>query len=152
MAHLCFFFALNFKQSCTMTIKDVKVTMSRIGITSSDTPRKIMYMPIAKISYNESKKSFTKFLDGTFVKKDHFQGYIIGKAYFVGITKDEYLIYNEVGERIGSVKIETVGRPIEAHEEYFVCLKDKTISGINPKGEIIATKELSDNELKNLTS
>lgn len=124
-----------------MTIKDVKVTMSRIGITSS-----------VKITYNESNTSLTKFLNGTFVKKDYFQEFIIGKTYFVGITKDEYLIYNVVGERIGSVKIETVGRPIEAHEEYFVCLKDKTISGINPKGEVIATKELSDEELNNLTN
>ena len=38
-----------------MKIKKVKVTMSRIGITTMDAPRRVFYMPLAKIDYMEKE-------------------------------------------------------------------------------------------------
>ena len=32
-----------------MKIKNVKVTMSYVGLTAGDTPREVSYMPLAKI-------------------------------------------------------------------------------------------------------
>ncbi len=133
-----------------MTIKDVKVTMSKVGIHTHGNPRKVVYMPLATITYNETKKTHTHFLDGEFVKKDHFKGFIIGKTYFAGITENEYLIYDEVGERTASVTMEAVGKVIQANEDHFICLKGKTIYGIDAKGTIIASRELKDEELERL--
>ena len=133
-----------------MTIKNVKVTMSKVGVNTPSKPRKVVYMPLATITYNETKKTHTQFLDGEFVKKDHFKGFVIGKTYFAGITENEYLIYDEMGERTGSVTIEAVGKVIQADENHFVCLKEKTIYGIDAKGAILASRELTDEELEGL--
>lgn len=133
-----------------MTIKNVKVTMSKVGVNTPGKPRKVVYMPLATITYNETKKTHTHFLDGEFVKKDHFKGFVIGKTYFAGITENEYLIYDEMGERTGSVTIEAVGKVIQADENHFVCLKEKTIYGIDAKGTILASRELTDEELEGL--
>ena len=56
-----------------MSIKSVKVTMSSVGVNSVDKPRRVEYMPIANITYNEKgmqKKSVL--LDNCMVKKDYF--------------------------------------------------------------------------------
>ena len=133
-----------------MTIKNVKVTMSKVGVHTHNEPRKVMYLPLATITYNESEKTHKHYLDGKLVKKDYFKGFIIGKTYFAGITENEYLIYDEVGERTGSVTMEAVGKVIQANEDYFVCLKEKTIYGIDAKGTITASRELTDEELERL--
>ena len=134
-----------------MTIKDVKVRMSRIGIHKPGEPKKVMYMPLTTITYNETDEPYSLLLGGSFVKKRYYKGFVICKSFFVGITKDEYLIYDEKGEYLAAVLVETVGKVIQANEDYFVCLKDHTIHGIDSKGAIIASKELTDEELKSLT-
>ena len=55
-----------------------------------------------------------------------------------------------MGERTGSVTIEAVGKVIQADENHFVCLKEKTIYGIDAKGAILASRELTDEELEGL--
>ena len=134
-----------------MTIKDVKVKMSKIGVNKPGEPRKVLYMPITTITYNETDEPYSLFLGGNFVKKSFYKGFIICKTFFVGITEDEYLIYDEKGEYVAAVSVETVGKAIQANEGYFVCLKDHTIYGIDAKGAIIASKELTDEELISLT-
>ena len=83
-----------------MKIKNVKVTMSYVGLTAGDTPRQVSYMPLAKISYVEKEhRSKTVLLDETLVPdKKYFKGWIIGVSYFAGITKDSCQIYDENGE------------------------------------------------------
>lgn len=134
-----------------MTIKDVKVKLSKIGVNKPGEPRKVLYMPIATITYNETNEAYSLLLGGSFVKKSYYKGFIIGKTFFVGITDDEYLIYDEKGEYMAAVLVETVGKPLQANESYFVCLKDHTIYGIDAKGAIIASRELTYEELTSLT-
>ena len=134
-----------------MTIKDVKVKLSKIGVNKPGEPRKVLYMPIATITYNETDEAYSLLLGGSFVKKSYYKGFIISKTFFVGITENEYLIYDEKGEYMAAVLVETVGKPLQANESYFVCLKDHTIFGIDIKGEIIASKDLTDEELTSLT-
>ena len=134
-----------------MTIKDVKVKLSKIGVNKPGEPRKVLYMPIATITYNETNEAYSLLLGGSFVKKSYYKGFIICKTFFAGITEDEYLIYDEKGEHVATVSVETVGKVIQANENYFVCLKDHTVYGIDAKGAIIASKELTDEELTSLT-
>ena len=59
-----------------MKIKKVKVTMSRIGITTMDAPRRVVYMPLAKIDYMEKEhRSQTVHLDQTFIPDKKFLAY-----------------------------------------------------------------------------
>ncbi|MCR4995631.1 MAG: hypothetical protein K6A32_09725 [Bacteroidales bacterium] len=135
-----------------MKIKNVKVTMSRIGITSLKEPRKVVYMPLAKIDYMEKEcSSQTVNLDQAFLPdKKYFKGWIIGLSYFVGITKDSYQIYDENGIRTGTASIEKYGQPIQVNEDDFVCLKGKTASWINRNGECDCSRELTDDDYRNV--
>ena len=136
-----------------MKIKNVKVTMSYVGLTAGDTPRQVAYMPLAKISYVEKEhRSKTVLLDETLVPdKKYFKGWIIGVSYFAGITKDSCQIYDENGNRTGTVSIEEFGKPIQANEDNFICLKGKTVSWIAKNGECVGSRELTDEEFKSVT-
>lgn len=135
-----------------MKIKNVKVTMSYVGLTAGDTPRQVAYMPLAKISYVEKEhRSKTVLLDETLVPdKKYFKGWIIGVSYFAGITKDSCQIYDENGNRTGTVSIEEFGKPIQANEDNFICLKGKTVSWIAKNGECVGSRELTVEELKSV--
>lgn len=135
-----------------MKIKNVKVTMSYVGLTAGDTPRQVAYMPLAKISYVEKEhRSKTVLLDETLVPdKKYFKGWIIGVSYFAGITKDSCQIYDENGNRTGTVSIEEFGKPIQANEDDFICLKGKTVSWIAKNGECVGSRELTVEELKSV--
>lgn len=136
-----------------MKIKKVKVTMSRIDITSEEAPRRVVYMPLAKIDYMEKEhRSQTVHLDQAFIPdKKFFKGWIIGLSYFVGITENSYQIYDENGIRTGTASMEDFGRPIQVNEDNFICLKGKTVSLIAKNGECVGSRELTDEEFKSVT-
>ena len=49
-----------------LNIKTVKISFSRIGITTSNTPRRVCYLPMATIKYMDAKrKQKQEFLTGT---------------------------------------------------------------------------------------
>ena len=136
-----------------MSIKSVKITMSRVGIHSlnfnKEGSKKVLYMPLAKIVYNEKdKKNASVYLDPTMVKKNYFKNWIVGLTFFVGITEDGYEIYNEEGERTGKVSINDVGKAIQVNEDSFICLKGKLASWIGIDGSIIDSRDLTDEEMK----
>jgi hypothetical protein len=135
-----------------MKIKKVKVTMSRIDITSEEAPRRVVYMPLAKIDYMKKEHhSKTVHLDQAFIPdKKFFKGWIIGLSYFVGITENSYQIYDENGIRTGTASMEDFGRPIQVNEDNFICLKGKTVSLIAKNGECVGSRELTAEELKSI--
>lgn len=48
-----------------LNIKTVKISFSRIGITTSNTPRRVCYLPMATIKYMDAKrKQKQEFLTG----------------------------------------------------------------------------------------
>lgn len=136
-----------------MSIKSVKVTMSTVGVNAVGAPRKVMYMPIAKIDYMEKgHRSQRVLLDNEMVPdKKHFKGWIIGLSFFAGCTKDSYQIYDENGNRTGTANIEKVGTPIQVNEDDFVCLKGRIASWINRNGECEDSRELTDEEYRTVT-
>ena len=144
---------INYQKKRNMKIKKVKVTMSRIGITTMDAPRRVFYMPLAKIDYMEKEhRSQTVHLDQVFIPdKKFFKGWIIGLSYFVGVTENSYQIYDENGNRTGTANIEKVGTPIQVNEDDFVCLKGRIASWINRNGECVDSRELTDEEYRTVT-
>ena len=131
-----------------MSIKSVKVIMSSVGVRAGDAPRKVMYMPIATIDYMEKEhRSQRVFLDNEiFSNKKHFKGWFNGQSFFVGGTKDGYQIYDENGNRTGTVKKKEVGYPVQINEDDFICLKGRFASWINGKGKCVDSHELTDEE------
>lgn len=77
------------KKITTMALKNVKVTMSRVGVHTME-GKTTVYMPLAKIDYMEAgKKKKNVYLDDKMVSdKKYFKGWILGASYFVGVTAD----------------------------------------------------------------
>lgn len=136
-----------------MALKNVKVTMSRIGVHTMEGSSTV-YMPLAKIEYMEpEKKKKTVHLDGKMMSdKKYFKGWILGMSYFVGVTADAYQIYDEDGNRTGTASVEEYGRPIQANEDDFICLKERRISWIGIDGLCTKSRELTDEEYESISN
>ena len=134
-----------------MKINHIKVRMSKVGMTTPGTKRKVLYMPIARIEYAEKEISPKEVhLDMAFLSdKNYFRGWIEGQSYFAGVTNDSYQIYDENGIRTGTVLIEKVGMPIQANENDFVCLKGRIASWVSKTGEC-KSRELTDDEYNSI--
>ena len=135
-----------------MSIKKVKLTMSRVGVHSLNA-KTVLYMPMVTIDYNESdkkKQSVYLDVDNRLVEKNYFKGMIVCHSFFAGITEDQYLIYDEDGKRTGTTSIKEVGELIQVNEDSFICLKDKLASWIDVNGSLIKSRDLTDGELKML--
>ena len=95
-----------------LNIKTVKISFSRIGITTSNTPRRVCYLPMATIKYMDAKrKQKQEFLTGTslgdmdscVISKKTYLGLVIGGSFFAVLCKDNmYHFFDEEGEHIAS--------------------------------------------------
>ena len=136
-----------------MSIKSVKVTMSKVNENVEGKQHKDEYMPIATIKYNEKGKPEKQvFLDNRIVGEGYFKRWNVGQSFFIGTTIDSYQIYDEEGNRTGTASIEN-GRIIEVNADYFVCLnlKTKWIWLINAIGFAFAGSTLTDEEVRLIT-
>lgn len=70
-----------------MALKNVKVTMSRLGVHTME-GNTTVYMPLANIEYMElGEKKKTVHLDGKMVSdKKYFKGWILASSYFVDFS------------------------------------------------------------------
>lgn len=135
-----------------MALKNVKVTISRLGVHTME-GNTTVYMPLANIEYMElGEKKKTVHLDGKMVSdKKYFKGWILGSSYFVGVTADPYQIYDEDGNRTGTSSIEEFGEPIQANEDDFICLKGRIASLIGINGKCKKSRALTNEKYESIT-
>ena len=134
-----------------MSIKSVKVTLSKVKENVEREQHKGEYMPIATITYIEKDKQKKQvFLDNTMVEKGYFKCWNVGQSFFIGTTTDSYIIYDEDGNRTGTTSV-GYGRIIQMDEVYFVCLDDDNwIRLINIHGFAFRGKLLTNEEVESL--
>ncbi len=131
-----------------MGIKNVKISMLKYGATSLKNPkRKVMYLPVAEITYLEKKKAKKSInLAGLTENKQYHEGLIIGMNYFVIYVNEEYHIYNEDGTQIKTLETSAVGAPVYVAADFFICRQENKYSYINAEGEIVMEKEMTEEE------
>ena len=132
-----------------MSIKSVKITLSKVKDNVEGERHKGEYMPIAKITYIEKDKQKKQvFLDNTMVEKGYFKCWNVGQSFFIGTTNDSYIIYDEDGNRTGTTSV-GYGRIIQMDEDHFVCLDDENwIRLINIYGFAFAGKLITNEEVE----
>ena len=131
-----------------MGIKNVKIRMFKYGVTSLENPkRKLMYLPVAEITYLEKKKAKKSIiLAGLTENKQYHKGLITGMNYFVIYVNEEYHIYNEDGTQIKTLETSAVGAPVYVAADFFICRQENRYSYINAEGEIVMKKEMTEEE------
>jgi len=132
-----------------MSIKTVKITLSKISENVEGKQHKDEYMPIASITYYEKDKPEKQVcLDNRIVEEGYFKCWDIGQSFFIGTTNDSYIIYDEEGNQTGTTSV-GYGRIIQMNEDHFICLdNDNWIRLINLNGIAFASKLLTNEEVK----
>ncbi len=96
-----------------MSIKQVKITMLKYGMTSSDNPvRKQMYMPVAEVTHSGNRKGKTKErIDGLVETRRYHNALVIGQSFFAVMVKGTYRIFDEDCKLQGEISAEGLGKP-----------------------------------------
>lgn len=137
-----------------LNIKTVKISFSRIGITTSNTPRRVFYLPVATIKYMDAKrKQKQEFLigaslgdmDSCVISKKTYIGLVIGGSFFAVLCKDNmYHFFNEEGEHVSSCEI--IGVPVQVGEDDFVVRNGDILTMYSATGEMLRWCQLTEDE------
>ena len=129
-----------------LNIKTVKISFSRIGITTSNTPRRVCYLPMATIKYIDAKKKQKQeFLTGAslgdmdscVISKKTYLGLVIGGSFF-----------DEEGEHIASREI--IGVPVQVGEDDFIVRNGDILTMYSATGETLKWRHLTEEEKEQL--
>lgn len=141
-----------------LNIKTVKISFSRFGITTSNTPRRVFYLPMATIKYMDAKrKQKQEFLigaslgdmDSCVISKKTYIGLVIGGSFFVVLCKDNmYHFFNEEGEHVSSCEI--IGVPVQVGEDDFIVRNGDILTMYSATGEMLRWRQLTQEEKEQL--
>ncbi len=131
-----------------MSIKCVKIVMSRFGVTSLKSPKKVMYLPTVEISYQEKERKRVSVTIGKMVEnKSLYKLELVGEDFFlIRMGDEEYHMYDENGKLTTKFKIVEVGQPILFCEDYCVFTQNGIFTYLNYSGEVIEKREMTDEE------
>lgn len=132
-----------------MNSTSAKITFKKIGITEPGLPRKVCYFPVVNIEYDNEKKKCQICLMDLIADKKSIKHLLIGKTFIAIQVSDEFRVFNMEGKKVGSVSADEYGEELVAIcEDGFVLRKDKTITWIDDKAEVIKSHSLTEEELK----
>ena len=141
-----------------LNIKTVKISFSRIGITTSNTARRVFYLPVATIKYMDAKRKQKQELligaslgdmDSCVISKDTYLGLVIGGSFFAVLCKDNmYHFFNEEGEHITSREI--IGVPVQVGEDDFIVRNGDILTMYSATGEMLRWRQLTQEEKEQL--
>ena len=132
-----------------MNSTSAKITFKKIGITVPGLPRKVSYFPVVNIEYDNEKKKCQICLMDLIADKKSIKHLLMGKTFIVIQVSDEFRVFNMEGKKVGSVSADEYGEELVAIcEDGFVLRKDKTITWIDDKAEVIKSHSLTEEELK----
>ena len=141
-----------------LNIKSVKIPFSRIGITTSNTPRRVCYLPMATIKHMDAKrKQKQEFLTGAslgdmdscVISKKTYLGLVIGGSFFAVLCKDYmYHFFDEEGEHIASREI--IGVLVQVGEDDFIVRNGDILTMYSATGETLKWRHLTEEEKEQL--
>lgn len=126
-----------------------KITFKKIGITVPGLPRKVCYFPVVNIEYDIEKKKCQICLIDLIADKKSIKHLLIGKTFIALQFSDEFRVFNMEGKKVGSVSADKYGDElVTICKDGFVLRKDRTITWIDDKAEVIKSHYLTEEKLK----
>lgn len=135
----------------SVIIKDVKVTMSQLGVNVPGKKRSVVYIPSCTISYVDKDKNDCRTgigeLFGRFRKSDYLGKAVCGE-FFVLIFKLEWEFISADGKLLKSMP--PCGKIIGVEENNIVVRNGDIITGYDREGQDIGSRKLTVEEMKML--
>lgn len=137
-----------------VTIKNVKVTMSRIGVHSGDFNKNV-YLPAVDITYvDPSRKNLSIFAPlseaNSGPKRNDYHGVVICGSYFILLLTNEWEILSDECKLLATMK--PSGTPIEAGIDFFSVREGNSIITYNKNAEKLGSRELTTEEIIELAN
>lgn len=119
---------------------------SKLGVNGVDAKRKVNYIPLAVIKFEDETKKKV-YLSSIVSDKKSIKQVTAGDTFICLLIDEEYKVYNLDGELQGSISSSEYGTLLKVNDDSFILLKETTITFINDKGEVSGSRKLTENEL-----
>lgn len=133
-----------------MKITNMEIQFSEIGITAAGQPRKATYMIVAVLQFDNQKKKRRVYLRSIISDKKSVKLAVAGETFLAVQVKEVLNVYDLEGNLQGAISTMVFGNPIQINKDGFILCKDKTITWITDKGEVSKSRELTEDEYKEL--
>lgn len=133
-----------------MSITSIEIKFSKVGINRIDQPRKVNYIPVAVLQFDNLPKKKRIYLDGLLSDKKSVKQVLAGETFIALKIDDDFIVYDLEGSRQGQVSAKEYGELIQVNENSFILCKDRTVTWINDCGKVIQSRGLTDEEYENI--
>ncbi len=133
-----------------MSITSMEIKFSNIGINTADQPRKVNYIPVAVLGFDNCTKKKRVYLDVFIRDKKSVKEALAGETFIVLLVDDEFHVFDLEGKLQGKVSSTEYGDPVQINEDSFILCKDRTVTWITDKGEVLKARELTEEEYQAL--
>ena len=133
-------------------IKDVKVVMSRFGVTTSHTPQRVVsYVPMVTVTFDDPNMQKTDCMVGDLwgrFKKSDYLDRVLCQDFFVLVFKQEWEIVSADGKLLHSMQPtgEIFQLTPEIRTDYFIVREGHTWVGYDKAGKVVASREMDAEE------
>ena len=133
-----------------MSITSIEIKFSKVGVHSIDQPRKVNYIPVAVLQFDNLPKKKRIYLDGFLSDKKSVKQVLAGETFIALKIDDDFIIYDLEGSRQGQVSAKEYGKLFQVNENSFILCKDRTVTWINDRGKVVQSRELTNEEYKKI--
>lgn len=131
-----------------MSITNLEIKFSKVGIHTANQPSQTNYMPVAVLQFDNQPKRKRVYLEGLLSDKKSVKQVFAGETFIVLLINSDFHIYDLGGSIQGTVSIHEYGELIQINKSSFVLCKKKTATWISEKGMVQGSRELTDEEYK----
>ena len=129
-----------------MSITSMEIKFSNIGINTANQPRKIYYIPVIVLGFDSCTKKKRVYLDILLRNKKSVKEALAGETFIVILVDHEFNVFDLEGKLQGKVSSTEYGVPVQINEDSFILCKDRTVTWITNKGDVLKARELTEEE------
>ncbi len=131
-----------------MSITSMEIKFSNIGINTANQSRKIYYIPVIVLGFDSCTKKKRVYLDIFLRDKKSVKEALAGETFIVILVDHEFNVFDLEGKLQGKVSSTEYGVPVQINEDSFILCKDRTVTWITDKGNVLKARELTEEDIK----
>ena len=131
-----------------MSITSMEIKFSNIGINTANQSRKIYYIPVIVLGFDSCTKKKRVYLDILLRNKKSVKEALAGETFIVILVDHEFNVFDLEGKLQGKVSSTEYGVPVQINEDSFILCKDRTVTWITDKGNVLKARELTEEDIK----
>ena len=133
-----------------MSITSMEIKFSNIGITTANQPRKMYYIPVVVLGFDNRTIKKRVYLNMFVHDKKSVKQTLAGETFIVVLVDHEFNVFDLEGQLQGKVSSTKYGVPVQVNKESFILCKDRTVTWITDKGDVLKARELTEEEYQAL--